>query len=91
MLRDQLLVVSAAREGAREAAVSSDPSRIEGAARRAAPGLDLSIEIARGPKRGDPVRVAVTAKPTALPLVGEIVAGRRLTAAATMRVERSDL
>ena len=39
VLRDQLLVGQAAREGAREASVSPLPERIEAAVRRAAPGL----------------------------------------------------
>lgn len=88
MMRDQLLVSGAAREAAREAAVSNEVSRAENAARRAAPGIEMSIEVARGRNRGDPVRVVVRGRPTALPLVGRIVADRTLKASATMRVER---
>lgn len=89
MLRDQLLVSSAAREAAREAAVSTDPARIEAAGRRAAPGLALSLDINRGRNRGDPVTVQVSAKPLRIPLVGALVADRILRARATMRVERA--
>lgn len=89
MLRDQLLVVSAAREAAREASVSNDRIRIERAAQRAAPGLDPQIDVTRGDRRGDPVRVIVTAHPTAIPLVGRIVEGRTLRASAVMRMERA--
>lgn len=88
MLRDQLLVASAAREAAREAAVSKDTGRIEAAAARAAPNLDLEVRVNRGKRRGDAVGVVVRARTTPVPLVGQIVAGRRLTASATMRMER---
>ncbi len=87
-MRDQLLVASAAREGAREAAVTPDRDRIARVARRAAPGLDLDIDVDRGLRRGDPARVRVSASPTRVPLVGQIVGGRRLRGEATMRVER---
>ena len=89
MLRDQLLVSAAARESAREAAVSADPARIEAAGRRAAPGLSLSLDIDRGRSRGDSVTVKVSAKPLRVPLVGALVADRILRAEATMRVERA--
>lgn len=88
-LRDQLVVAAAAREGAREAAVTPDRAQIERAARRAAGGLDISIDVDRGTDRGDPVRVAVAAKPTAVPLVGAIVSGQNIRSEAVMRVERS--
>ena len=89
MLRDQLLVSAAARESAREAAVTADPARIEAAGRRAAPGLSLSLDIDRGRSRGDSVTVKVSAKPLRVPLVGALVADRILRAEATMRVERA--
>jgi Flp pilus assembly protein TadG len=89
MLRDQLVVAGAAREGAREAAVSAERGRIEAAVRRAAPDLDLTVRVSRGPRRGDPAIVDVVARPTALPLVGAIASGRKLTSTAVMRVEQS--
>lgn len=89
LLRDQLLVAGAAREGAREAAVSSDVMKIRRAAERAFPGRELMIEVNRGPDRGDAARVTVTGRPTTLPLVGAAVDGRKLTSTAVMRVERS--
>lgn len=88
-LRDHLLVQSAAREGAREAAVTADRSRIERAAMRSAGGLDVTVNVDRGADRGDPVSVVVTARPTAIPLVGAIVSGQSLRSEAVMRVERS--
>lgn len=90
VVRDQVLVVHAAREAARAAAV--DPA--EGAARDAAEAatalaparLDVSVS-----GRGDPgsrVAVAVTyASPTVVPLVGRLLGDVTVTARATMRVE----
>ena len=89
LLRDQLVVAGAAREGAREAAVSPEIQKIEAAVRRAAPDIDLSIKVDRGPRRGDVVRVSVIARPTALPLVGGMVSGRKLSSSAVMRVEQA--
>ncbi len=88
-LRDHLLVASAAREGAREAAVTPVRSRIEMAAKRAAGGLNITVDVDRGADRGDPVRVVVGARPTAIPLVGAIVSRQSLRSEAVMRVERS--
>jgi Flp pilus assembly protein TadG len=90
MVRDQLMVLGAAREGVREAIVNSDPGQIETAARAAAPGLDLTLRIQRGTERGDPARVDVSAKPVQLPLVGSMVSRVTLKGGATMRLERSD-
>jgi hypothetical protein len=89
LLRDQLLVVQAAREGAREAAVSPRTERIDRAARRAAPGLGLDVRVERGPRTGDLATVTVAARPTRLPFVGRTLGGRRIEASATMRVERA--
>ena len=85
---EQLQVSGAAREGAREATVSPESSRIRAAAQRAAPNLKLSLNINRGSTRGSAARVAVTASPTRLPMVGPVVSGLKLKAAATMRIER---
>jgi hypothetical protein len=89
MLRDQLIVAAAAREGAREAAVSPEPEKVEKAVRRAAAGLDVTVKLSRGPRRGDLARVEVSAKPTTLPIVGGIASGRKLTSSAVMRVEQA--
>ena len=90
MVKDQLLVLGAAREGVREAIVNRDRGQIEAAARAAAPGLDLTLQVQRGTERGDPARVEVSAKPMRLPLVGSMVSRVTLRAGATMRLERSD-
>ena len=89
LVRDQLLVVQAAREGAREAAVSPLADRIGRAARRAAPGLGVDVRVQRGPRTGDLAAVTVAAHPTRLPFVGRILGGRRIEASATMRIERA--
>jgi Flp pilus assembly protein TadG len=91
LVRDQVLVVHAAREGAREAAV--EPAA--GAAREAAlagsglePGrLDVDVTGRGGP--GSRVKVTATYRsPTAIPLIGAAMGDIRLEASATMRVER---
>jgi len=87
---EKLQVSGAAREGAREAAVTSDRDRIENAAKRAAPTLDIQVEVNRGDQRGDPAVVGVSAPPTEVPIMGSIVAGRPLKSTATMRIERTD-
>jgi hypothetical protein len=88
VVQDQILVAAAAREGAREAAVTPDEDLIVASARRAAPGLDLKVDISRGERRGDPAQVAITTHPRGLPLVGRIASVTQLKSSATMRVER---
>ncbi len=91
LVRDQVLVVHAAREGAREAAVEPAP----GAAREAAPagsGLDpgrLDVDVAGRGGPGSRVKVTATYRsPTAVPVIGAAMGDMRLEASATMRVER---
>ena len=90
LVRDQVLVTHAAREGARQAAVRDDPAAVAAAVADAT-ALDrdrLSVEVStRGPV-GSPVRVEVTYRaPTDLPLVGHLLGDVELGATATMRVE----
>ncbi len=60
LMSNQLLIAAAAREGAREAAVSADPSRAREAARRGAPGLKVEVEVDLGAgAAGDPAKVIV--------------------------------
>lgn len=91
VVRDQILVVHAAREAAREAAV--DPSRE--AAERAASGssgLDPDrLEIALSGRGAPGSRVEARARyrvAAEVPLVGGVVDGLELEASATMRVEK---
>jgi Flp pilus assembly protein TadG len=90
LVRDQVLVVHAAREGVRQAAVDSGSD----AARRAAAAssglasdrLDVSVSGRGGP--GSRVRVTVHYKaPTNVPLVGAAIGDLDMHASATMRVE----
>ena len=84
--RDELLVVHAARDAAREASVSRDPARIVAAARRDLPGA--AVRIVRRGGVGEPVEITVTyVARTALPLVGALVPDVTLHARSAMRVE----
>ena len=84
--RDEILVVHAARDAAREATVSRDPARVVAAARRDL--RDATVRIVRRGRVGEPVEVAVTyVSRTALPLVGALVPDLTLRAGSVMRVE----
>ncbi len=92
VVRDQILVIHAAREAAREASV--DPA--DAAARRGATASSPSLEGARitvrTSGRGRPgSRVSVEVRyrsPTDVPLVGPLIGDIGLKGTATMRVER---
>ena len=91
IVRDQVLVVHAAREAAREAAVDPDPA----AARRAAAegsGLRASrlrVEVTGRGAPGSRVRVEVRYRAaTDVPLVGAVLGELNLSGAAAMRVEQ---
>jgi Flp pilus assembly protein TadG len=90
VVRAQVLVTHAAREGARAAAVDADPDAARRAAEAGAP-LDparVDVEVHDRGERGARVRVVVRyAAPTDVPLVGSLVGDPVLTASATMRVE----
>jgi Flp pilus assembly protein TadG len=63
LVRDRLLVESAARAGARAAAIQDDPGAITTAVTGAASDLDaaaVGVDVARAGARGDPVTVTVT-------------------------------
>jgi hypothetical protein len=85
--RDDILVVHAARDAAREATVSGDPALVAAAARRTLPGADVRI-VRRGGV-AEPVEVAITfVSHTNLPLVGAFVPDVTLRRESVMRVER---
>jgi Flp pilus assembly protein TadG len=91
VVRDQILVVHAAREAAREAAVDpgADAPRRAALAGSGLPGDRLSVTSAGRGAAGSRVRVEVRYRaPTAVPLVGAALGDVTLEAAATMRVER---
>ena len=91
VVRDQVLVVHAAREGARAAAVSDDSGAARGAALAGA-GLAphrVVVEASGRGGAGSRVRVLVRyVSVTDLPLVGPLVGNIELSGSASMRVER---
>lgn len=88
--RDIVLVTHAAREAARAAAVDPAPGAARSAALRSS-GLrpdDLTVAVRGRTGPSGRVTVILNYHPTrAVPLVGEWVAKRTITATATMRVE----
>lgn len=87
VVRAQILVTHAAREGARVAAVGEDPT----AAAVASTGLDpgrMSVARSGGEAPGDVVTITVRyATPTDVPVIGRLVGDVELDAEATMRIE----
>ena len=91
LARDVVLVTHAAREGARAAATDPDPA-VARAAALASSGLDPSrltvTTVVTGDDTARRVRVEVAYRaPTAVPLVGTLLADRTIRTSATMRVE----
>ncbi len=85
--RDQLMVMNAARAGAREAAANPDPASAVGAVRAALGGAPARVAVSRPHVVGETARVRVTVgHVVAAPLFGGFEVA--LTASASMRVER---
>lgn len=90
VVRDQVLLTHAAREAAREAAVSADPADIRAAALDGTrlDGARLELDVRGRGRPGSRVQVVLRyAAPTAVPLVGALVGDVRLRATVSMRVE----
>ena len=89
--KDALLVAQAAREGAREAAVTTDRDRVEAAALRGGtlPADRTEVDVRRAGSVGDPVTVEVRYRAALLvPFVEWLFPDEvRLTSQATMRQE----
>lgn len=88
VVRDQVAVIHAAREGARAAAVSSAPAGAAGSTARAATPLE-PLNVSLSSSGG---RVAVTVRYTSrtdVPIVGAFIPDVELTGRATMKVEPS--
>ncbi|HEY5170348.1 MAG TPA: TadE family protein [Acidimicrobiia bacterium] len=84
--RDEILVVHAVRDAAREATVTRDPARVAAAARRDLPGA--AVRIVRRGGVGEPVEVAITyISRTDLPLIGALLPDVSLHGDSVMRVE----
>jgi Flp pilus assembly protein TadG len=90
LVRDQVIVTSAAREAARAAAVTTDPEAPARAA-RAAGGLEpgrLTVVVERNATDGDLVRATVRyGAATDVPLVGSLLPDVTLAGRAAMRSE----
>lgn len=85
--RDQVMVVHAAREAAREASVDAGIARVLAAVRRVLPDAVVSVDPDAGV--GAPRAVEVTyVSRTELPLVGVLYPDPSLTARVVMRAER---
>jgi hypothetical protein len=88
--RDAVLVVHAAREAVREAAVTAarEAARRSAEAGSGLTGPRLTVVVTRRDPPGGQVHVAVHYRaPTDVPLIGPIVPDIRLSSTATMRVE----
>jgi len=84
--RDEVLVVHAARDAAREAVVTGDAARVVAAARRTLPGA--AVRVVRRGRVGEPVEVAVAyISRTDLPLIGTLLPDLSLHGRSVMRVE----
>jgi len=87
VVRDQVAVVEAAREGARAASVDPAGGAAERAAHRVLAGAQ--VDVGPRPAVGRPITVTVTYRAvTDLPLVGALFPDPELRASAVMRVER---
>ncbi len=90
LMRAQVLVTHAAREGARAAAVDDDPGAAREAVEASSPlAADrLEVEVSGRGATGSRVTVDVVFRsPTVVPLVGNLLGDFPLEASATMRVE----
>ena len=90
LVRDYIMVIHAAREAARSAAVSNGPSGPSTAAQRSG-ALDptrMTVMVGQRGGVGSIVTVTVSFKaPTEVPLIGALVGDYEMTASASMRVE----
>ena len=88
---EQILVVNAAREGAREAAVNADRGDVERAVRAAGPLAADRLSITMGERGAPGSRVTVGVRyrmAVRVPLLHRIFGDGVLQSSATMRVER---
>ncbi len=96
VMRAQIAVTAAAREGARKGVETGNTALIEGAAARAAAGLDqerLRVAVVSGPRRrGEWIRVEVEyGVPLALPLLQRFFPEVKVRGKAEMRIENDRL
>ena len=92
VMRAQIAVTAAAREGARKGVETSNQAMIEGAAARAAAGLDserLQVRVESGPRRrGEWIQVEVEYDvPVTIPAVQKFFPAIKVKGKAEMRIE----
>ena len=92
VMRAQIAVTAAAREGARKGVETSNTALIEGAAAKAASGLDsgrLEVTVESGPRRrGEWIRVEVAYDvPITIPAVERFFPSVQVRGRAEMRIE----
>ncbi|MFM7064233.1 MAG: TadE/TadG family type IV pilus assembly protein [Actinomycetes bacterium] len=89
--RDRVAVVHAARAAARTAVVTPQLGAATRAARSAGGALSTaSVRLDGDPSPGGLLGVTVTVRPTRVPLVGQLVAGRQLRERLVVLVEGPD-
>ena len=87
LVRDDLAVIHAAREAAREASVDPDVRHVIAAAHRTLPTAD--VDVGPRPSVGEPISIDVSYRArTDVPLVGALFPDPLLRSRAVMRVER---
>lgn len=87
VVRDQIAVVHAAREGARAASVDPDPGAAVRAAHRTLPRA--AVDVGPRPAVGEPITVKISfVSRTDVPLVGALFPDPTLEARVVMRVEK---
>lgn len=89
--RDYTLVMHAAREAARAAAVDDDPAAPRRAAERAGPLAPARLDVLVSSRGAPGTTITATvaySSPVRVPVVGAMVDDVRLQASAAMRVER---
>lgn len=85
--RDAIVVEHAARAAVREAAVTSDPTRVAAVVSRSLPTARTRV-LRRDPPGGDVTVEVVYVARTDLPLVGDLLPDLDLRSLAVLRVER---
>jgi len=84
-IRNELAVELAAREGARAAVVSSDPSGAAGRAARSS--IRLPIDVSTKTTSHDVVVTITYTDPTDVPIIGRFLGPSKHSATATMAIE----
>jgi uncharacterized membrane protein len=87
LVRDRLALGHAVRVAARAVIVDPSEAAARTALRRVGVDDSVTVDLSGGRASGDLIRVTVTVAPTAVPLVGRVVAGERLRESLTVMVE----